>query len=136
MATEERIVLFELNFLCLQLLVARGQVTGRRFAFLARFSAFERDHFSRHAFYSFSLAGFSSASSSSSTSTAPAESTEPSVPRRRWRKAPSFSSCAWASTVNRVHGIASNRALGIGFPVSSQMPYVFFSIRLSASSIS
>ena len=44
---------------------------------------------------------------------------------RRCRNAPSRSSCACASTVNRVHGIASSRALGIGLLVNSQTPKVF-----------
>src|SRR5437867_710179 len=130
-ATQGRIVFFNFQLLGLELLVASGDVARGRFAFLARFGALNGNDFAGHGCssvlrrepdYSFSLAGFSSGSSSSSTSTAPALSTVPSCPRRRWRRAPSRSNWAWASTVNRVQGMAARRALGIDLPVSSQIP--------------
>src|SRR5213593_418325 len=118
-AAQGGIVLLQLQFFGFELLVARGGVAGGGFAFFARLSAFDSDDFARHG-YSFSL-GFSSGSSSSSTSVTPTASTVPRAPRRRWRSAPSRSSCAWAWTVKRVQGMASRRLLGMGLPVNSQM---------------
>src|SRR5262249_46664733 len=92
---ESRIVFLNLQFFCLQLLVTRGGVTGRRFTFLAGLGAFDGDDFAWHD-YSFSLVFSSGSSSSASTSATPTESTVPRAPSRRWRKAPSFSSWAWA----------------------------------------
>src|SRR3954463_8786033 len=121
-AAQRRIVFFDLQLFGLQFLVAGGCVAGGRFAFLARLGAFNRNNFAGHnKTYSFSL-GFSSGSSSSSVSGPATASTVPRAPRRRWRKAPSRSSCAWACTVKRVQGIASSRLLGIGLPVNSQVP--------------
>src|SRR6266511_668653 len=47
-AAEEGIILPEFNFLRLQFLVAAGEITRGRLAFLARFRAFESDEFARH----------------------------------------------------------------------------------------
>src|ERR1700677_626605 len=121
-AAEGGIVFFDFQFFGLEFFVARGGVARRGFAFLAGFGAFDGDDLAGHDIYSFSLAGFSSTSSSSSASTPPVVSTVPSWPRRRWRKAPSRSSWLWASTVKRVHGMASRRGMGMGLAVNSQMP--------------
>src|SRR5205809_7846639 len=111
-AAKRWIIFPDLQLFGLKLFIARGDVAGRRFAFLARFGAVEGDDFPRHN-YSFSFAGFSSASSSSSaTSVAPGLSTVPSWPRRRERNARSRASWACASTAKRVGGIARRRALG------------------------
>src|SRR6266571_2470378 len=112
--TQRRIVFFELQFFGLELLVPRRGVARGRLALLARLGAFDGDDFPGHD-YSFSL-GFSSGSSSS-TSLIPTASTVPRAPRRRWRRAPSRSNCAWAWTVKRVQGMASRRLLGIVLPV-------------------
>src|SRR5664279_3491920 len=116
-AAQGPVVLHKLQLFGLELLVPRGGVAGRGLALLARFGAFDSNDFAGHN-YSFSL-GFSSASSSSgSASVTPTASTVPSAPRRRCRSAPSRSNCPWASTVNRVHGIASSRLRGITLPVN------------------
>ena len=47
-ASQSRVVLFDLQFLGLKFLVARGGVAGRGFAFLARLCAFNGDDFSCH----------------------------------------------------------------------------------------
>src|SRR5271154_481167 len=47
-AAQKRIELLKLQFLRLQLLVARGSVTRGRFAFLARLAAFDGDDFACH----------------------------------------------------------------------------------------
>src|ERR1035441_2438356 len=134
-AAQGRVVFLDRQLLRLKLLVPRRGVARRGLALLPRLGAFDGDDLAGHS-YSFSL-GFSSASSSSgSASLRPTASTLPSAPRRRCRRAPSRSNWAWASTLNQVQGIASRRVRGIGLPVNSQTPYVFFSIRLSASSIS
>src|SRR5688572_19912008 len=48
MAAQKRIVLFDLQFLRLQLLVSRGGIARGRLALLARLRAFDSDNFSRH----------------------------------------------------------------------------------------
>src|SRR3989442_4695366 len=47
-ATKKGVVFFQLKFLRLQLLVARGEVARRRFALLPRFAALKGDEFSGH----------------------------------------------------------------------------------------
>src|SRR6185437_10293694 len=128
------VVLLDFHLFRFELLIAGRHVARGRFTLFPRLRAFECYYLTCHkiilktglsseGFYSFSRAGFSSGSSSSSTtSTPPVLSTVPSVPSLRERNAPSRSSWACASTVKRVHGIASRRALGMLFPVSSQVP--------------
>src|ERR1700722_11823638 len=120
-AAQGGVVFFDFQLLGFQLFVASRGVARGRFAFFARFGAFNGNDFSGHD-YSFSLTGFSSASSSSSNSVPPELSTVPNWPSRRWRRAPSRSSWLCASTVNRVQGIASRRLAGMVLPVSSQTP--------------
>src|SRR5664280_1515336 len=122
MAPQGGIILLEFQFLGLQFLVARGRVARGRLAQFPGFRAFNGDDFAWHGSYSFSFVFSSASSSSLSDSLTPTESTVPSCPSRRCRSAPSFSSCAWACTVNRVQGIASRRARGMGLPVSSHVP--------------
>src|ERR1017187_7036787 len=94
-AAQEPVVFFNFQLFRLQLFVPGGGVARRRFAFLARLGAFDGDDFAWHD-YSFSFTFSSGSSASSSTSVTPMESTVPSWPSRRWRNAPSRSSCAWS----------------------------------------
>src|SRR3989442_15563186 len=47
-ASQSRVVLFDLEFLGLEFLVARSSITRRRFAFFARLCAFNGDDFPGH----------------------------------------------------------------------------------------
>lgn len=51
--TEKRIVLLDFEFFRFQFLISSGRVARRRFAFLARFRAFDCDDFSRHKLFLF-----------------------------------------------------------------------------------